>query len=263
MNNLKQFISDFDFTDPDFGDVPEGFPNSELGSLKSEDVGKFNAIKAIWELSRPKKPEARSRVWQDPRGYRFLVQWSNAVLLRILAVKWIDFVKTSKESKGIQYINCLEAQFLDCLRSVIANIEEGFVRPTTSEYLQFLGYSQASLAEGNGDIERAFQDGLLKSVQGSSLKDLGIDLKLWNDWAKNPVNNSKLQEFPLKGNKGRYRILKEIKGKDLTYEIFKELFNKTDWNLRRLVESLEKKQNQERKGYQTEQARIKGNIRGF
>ena len=36
--------------------------------------------------------------------------------------------------------------------------------------------------------------------------------------------------------------LEEIRGQDLTYEIFIELINKTDWLLRRLVLSLENKQ---------------------
>lgn len=48
-------------------------------------------------------------------------------------------------------------------------------------------------------------------------------------------------QFPLGKNKGGYRTIMEIKGKGLTYEMFIELINKTDWNLRRLVEALEKK----------------------
>lgn len=36
-----------------------------------------------------------------------------------------------------------------------------------------------------------------------------------------------------------------------------ELVNKTDWQLRRLVESLETKLNQDKKFYKVEQARIK------
>ncbi len=267
--DLKHFINDFDIDRPDWSNLPMGFPNFDYDGLDGLEVGKLNAIRMVWELSQKVKPVQRSRMWTDPKGYRFLVQWNNAVLLRILAVKWVELLKSSSNplnsSKGYQYINRLEAQFLDCLRSVIANIEEGFVRPTTQEYLNFLGYSQASLAEGNGDMERSFQDGLLRSVQGSSLKDLGIDLKEWNDWAKDPLNSSKILYFPLKENKYRYkrslatevgRNLKDIKGENITYEILKELFNKTDWNLRKLVESLEKKQNDEHKFYQVEKARV-------
>lgn len=53
-----------------------------------------------------------------------------------------------------------------------------------------------------------------------------------------------------------YPPLKIIKAEDLSYEVFLELINKTDYNLRLLVESLEKKLSQDKKGYQIEKARI-------
>jgi len=74
--------------------------------------------------------------------------------------------------------------------------------------------------------------------------------------------------------------LKEIRAGDLTYEIFLEIINKTDWNLRQLVSSLaplevrcasasadafgvllltglERKLSGEQKFYKVEQARIR------
>ena len=48
----------------------------------------------------------------------------------------------------------------------------------------------------------------------------------------------------------------------LNNETISVVTNKTDWNLRKLVESLEKKQNSEKKYYQVEKARIRGNIKG-
>ena len=38
-----------------------------------------------------------------------------------------------------------KSQVDDAARSVVRNIEEGFKRTTTGEYLQFIGYSQGSL----------------------------------------------------------------------------------------------------------------------
>ena len=207
-----------------------------------------------------------------------------------MGVKWFDWLKSSNSpltsSRGYPYINRLEGQFLDELRSIIANIEEGFARPGTASYLDFLGYSQASLKEGKGDVQRSSQDGILTSRPGSSLADLGINLKDWHEALKKTVISKKPSS-----SKGNYRRLKEIKGKklnstkllqnplesfkfnyppvdnlepsDLTYEIFVELINKTDWQLRRLVESLEIKMGSERKGYQIEQARIKGKTRYY
>ncbi len=222
------------------------------------------------ELSQAQKPRNQTREWSSSRGYRFLVQWSNAVLLRILIRKFTvtlplqsfnppaggplnssDIVQRSKDfpinSSKIplnsykHFENRLKTQLDDACRSIISNLEEGYKRPTTEEYLKFIGYSEASLEEIHGLINQSQQDGFLISKKGSSLAGLGIDLKAWNEWCKNPLNSSKLLYFPLKESKGSYRNLKEIKGTDLTYEIFIELINKTDFLLRKLVESLEHK----------------------
>jgi len=82
----------------------------------------------------------------------------------------------------------------DASRSVQRNIEEGYKRPTTKEYLDFLGFSQGSLEELKGDVRDCLRDGLM--------------------------------------------------GKKL-HDKFIELINKTDWLLRRLVKSLEKKMAEE------------------
>ena len=147
-----------------------------------------------------------------------------------------------------------------------------------------MGFSFASLKEVKGDIQRCLQDGFIKSVPGTSLSGIGIDLTDWHEALKQTVISQ-----PVKEAKGNYRNLEEIKGKnnpsskilqnpvksfkflyppvdnlqaaDLTYEIFIELINKTDWHLRKLVESLEKKLANEQKYYQVEQARIRSRIK--
>ncbi len=174
------------------------------------------------------------------------------------------------------------------MRSVVANIEEGYRRPTTSEYLTFLGYSQASLIEVKGDIQRCRQDGFLKSAPGSSIASLGIDLAHWQEALKRSVISRPAEV------RGDYRNIKEFKGAvqeresrdhdfffqnpsnsytflydpvdklragDLTYEIFIELVNKTDWHLRRLVESLEDKLNRDQKFYEVEKARLRSKLK--
>ena len=221
------------------------------------------AEKTYIELAKPEIPQQRSRVWQNPEGYRYLIQWSNTVLLRFLVRKLTDnLVKAEYRRK---------TQLDDAARSVVRNIEEGYKRSTTLEYIQFIGYSQGSLEEVKGDIRELTEDGFLASRPGSSLADLGINLGDFNR--------------ALKGNKGNYRKLKEIKGKpgespwayqhitvlysplksirpqDLTYEMFMELINKTDWLLRKLVNSLEKKLVADQKGYQIERVRIRSNLK--
>ncbi len=255
--NLKEFIEKFDFKSPDWSVLPECFPQCNLGGLSSSGVGKFISIQGLWELHTPAKPNvSRSRVWTDPTGYRYLIPWSNAALLR-----YFVRVVTSRLPKT-EYRR--KAQLDDAARSVVRNIEEGFKRATTSEYLDFIGYSQGSLEEVKGDMRELTEDGFLASRHGSSLTGIGIDLGAFHD--------------ALKGNKGSYRRLKDVKENalsgyipinvlypplkdiragDLTYEIFLEIINKTDWNLRQLVVSLERKLSSEQKFHKVEQARIR------
>src|SRR3990167_7607428 len=192
--------------------------------------------KTLRELSQEQKPQERSRISKSPNGYIFLVAWSNASLLRFLNRKFTDSLPKSEHR--------LKAQADDSCRSVVANIEEGFARQTTSEYISFLGYSRASLIEEKGDIQRSLQDGLLKSVPKPSLRDVEIGLDEWHEVLKKSVISNR--DF-----KGNYRNLEEylerVETDNLTYEIFIELINKTDWNIRKLVESLEKKMSQDKK----------------
>lgn len=229
--------------------------------------------KTYHELKTPPKPIQNSRVWKSSNGYIFLIPWSNAGLLRILIHRFTDSLPKSL----YRYKNQID----DTSRSVVANIEEGFARSTTHEYIKFLGFSQGSLKEVKGDIQRARQDGLLKSIPGAKITDLEIDYKAWHEALKSSVISQPQEMTGVVGVKGNYRSLEEFKGKnpltsfkflyppvdnlrpdDLTYEIFIELINKTDWHLRRLVESLEKKLEGDQKYYQIEQARLRGRVRG-
>lgn len=245
---LKEFIKKFSFEKPDWGNLPEGFPECDLSGLTSTEIGKFAAIRNLWELSRPQKIQARSRVWKDPKGYQYLAVWQNAALLRVLVR-----VFTKGLPKG-EYR--LKAQMDDEARSVKRNIEEGWKRPTTSEYLQFLGYSQASLEELRGDIRDCKTDGFLLSRPGSSLGDKGFNLRVVKGVAKGLVKGE-----PTEPGHPYYQPLKTLNPKALTYEMFLELINKTDWLFRKLVQSLEQKLSQEKKFYQVEQARIRSKLK--
>src|SRR3989344_8840025 len=240
--------------------------------MSQDEVVQKLIEKTYKELSQAEKPQARSRISNTPNGYIFLVVWSNANLLRIFVRKFTENLPKSEYR--------LKAQFDDNTRSVVANIEEGFARPTTMEYLNFLGYSRASLIEGKGDAQRSLQDGFLKSLPGSSLKDLEIDLSDWHEALKRSVISKpagikgdyrKLEEsrgqnilnkqIPLNSFKFLYKPVDNLKAENLTYEIFIELINKTDWHLRKLVESLEKKLAREQKFHQVEKARIRSKLR--
>lgn len=228
--------------------------------MNQQDVIKQLVDKTMKELFESDKSAQRSRMWKTPEGYKFLVQWSNLLLLRLLVKKALDDLKTRLQNQRL--FSRLEAQIMDALRSCLANLEEGWKRPTTSEYLHFLGYSQASLEEVKGDIQRMLQDGLLVPVKGSSVEALGIDLKSWNTWARDPLNSSKILYFPLRA-KGIYRKLEDVKGNEISYEMLVELVNKTDYLMRKFVVSLESKLASDQKYYQVERARIRGNTKGW
>lgn len=202
--------------------------------------------KTMQELNTSPQPEQRSRIWQDPEGYQSLGVWQNASLLRVLTRKFTLSLPLWEKR--------LKAQMDDCARSVKRNIEEGWKRPTTSEYLDFLGYSQASLEELKGDIRDCKTDGFLKSQPGSNLLDLGIDLRVFKGAVKGQERVVKGE--PTATSHPYYQPLFTLKIESLSYEIFMELINKTDYLLRTLVQSLEIKLNSDRKAYQIEQARI-------
>ena len=274
-----------------------------------DDIVQSLIDKTMRELAQPEKPLQRSRISNTSNGYIHLIAWANASLLRVFVHRFTDPLPKMHHR--------LKAQLDDAARSTVANIEEGYSRPTTSSYLDFLGYSYASLQEVKGDIQRSHQDNLLPSITGSTLARLSIDLKAWHEALKKTVISqpSKVLQNPLKPLKGNYRNLEESKGtgpenpqhvytavagpnekakglygnveesrepthlqnplhpfkflyppvdnlrvESLTYEIFIELINKTDWHLRRLVVSLEDKLARDQKYYQVEKARIRSNI---
>jgi len=230
--------------------------------------------KTFREMNEPKKPLERSRIATTTNGYIHLIAWSNAQLLRIFVRCFTSSLPKSEYR--------LKTQLDDAARSTIANIEEGFRRPTTMEYVTFLGYSQASLTEVKGDIQRSLQDGFLTSKPNFSLTSLNINLTDWHEKVKQSViskpiddkgfyrnleeskgskqiNNPPFQ-IPLKSFKFLYPPIDNLTANQLTYEIFIELINKTDWHLRRLVVSLEDKLNRDQKFYKVEKARIRSAV---
>ena len=223
--------------------------------VSSSKVAQKLIEQTLRELSQPQQPKARSRVWQDPKGCQYLAVWQNAALLRVLVRKFTITLPLDKTlNQPLEYR--LKAQLDDAARSVKRNIEEGWKRPTTSEYLQFLGYSQASLEEVKGDIRDCKTDGFLESQPESSLGDLGFNINIFKGAGKGMAKGE-----PTEISHPYCQPLERLKGTDLTYEIFMELVNKTDWLLRLLVQSLEKKLTKDQKTYQIERMRVKSNLK--
>ena len=192
----------------------------------SQSIQDILIAKTLAELDTPKKQQT-SRIWTNPEGYQMLGAWQNSALLRVLIRAFTRGLPRSEYR--------LKAQLDDAARSVKRNIEEGWKRPTTKEYLTFLGYSQASLEEVKGDIRDAKTDGFLPSRPLSTLKDtLDLDLRV--------TKGLEIKGEPTDPSHPYYLPLTTLKSSTLTYEVFMELINKTDWLLQKLVESLEFKQ---------------------
>lgn len=51
MKNLKQFIKNFNFSNPSWENLPEGFPKCDLEGLQSNEISSFLAIVTTWELA--------------------------------------------------------------------------------------------------------------------------------------------------------------------------------------------------------------------
>ena len=196
--------------------------------------------KTYSELEKSAVSRQNSRSWKDPEGYRYLIPWTNLVLLRFFIRLMTNSLPAGEYRRKIQID--------DAGRSAVRNIEEGFKRSTTKEYLEFIGFSQGSLEEVKGDIRELTEDGFLKSQPGLSLNSLGIDLKIFNRELRE--NKGKLEDgkkvFSYIPLTVLYSPLKPLKSTDLSYEIFIEIINKTDFLLQKLVVSLENKLSKEK-----------------
>lgn len=89
---------------------------------------------------------------QNPLGYRYLRTWQQANEIFELTEKFITTLPLRHPETG-QYLTDLKDQMIRSARSVVRNIEEGYVRTSTKEYISFLGFSAGSLEELIGDFK--------------------------------------------------------------------------------------------------------------
>lgn len=60
LMNIKEFVNEVDLSDPDWSKIPEWFPDCDLENLESDEIGKYNATKSMWEVSEQTGDTARS-----------------------------------------------------------------------------------------------------------------------------------------------------------------------------------------------------------
>lgn len=221
---MKKFLEDESLKREARRDLGENRRYSPSTSYPSPNPS-YRSPVSSYKLTVPKTPfrirAIETTSYQSPSGttYRFSALYRNAVILQFLIEKFTAGISPREHRRLIVHLN-------DSARSVVSNIAEGYTRPTTREYLEFLGFSKASLEEIYTDITHAKDLGLLPSKPGSSLEKIKIILK---PHSPNPFYD------PLRDYK---RKIGEIKRIDLTYEIFIELINKTSYLFKRTVEGL-------------------------
>ena len=204
-------------------------------TLREVGMGEYGKLPEVRgaPLNSPKLPfripviEKTTRQWQSPQGYKASAYWQTASLLRDLIQLFLEIIPSRQFRR--------KTQLEDAARSTVATIEEGWARPSTREYLDYLGFSQASLTEVRGDIERLHTDGYLKSGKFS------IPTPSRN-FPYPPVNS---RMNPVRYGKLRERLWeymgREIQASDLTYEVFIEFINKIDYLMKRTIFGLQAK----------------------
>jgi len=89
---------------------------------------------------------------QNPLGYRYLRTWKQSCEIFELTEKFTASFPLKNPKTG-QYLTDLKDQMIRSARSVVRNIEEGYSRTSTKEYISFLGFSLGSLEELIGDYK--------------------------------------------------------------------------------------------------------------
>lgn len=216
-----------------------GLIQDENGKIR-EATGNYEKKKIDTPLNSRKSPytpvtpfriptiEKTIRQAQSTQGYKASAHWQTAMLLHDLIVLWTPTLPYTEKRK--------REQIESAIWSVVSTIEEGWARPSTKEYLDFIGFAQASLAEVRGGTERFASKGFL-----SAGTKAGIPTPSCN-FPYPPVNSrGNLAKYGNLRGKLREYTGREIEPKDLTYEIFAEFINKVDYLLKNTVFGLQNK----------------------
>lgn len=105
---------------------------------------------------------------RNPLGYRALRTWQQANEILELTEKFIVTLPPRHPKTG-QLLKDIKDHMSRSARSLVRNIEEGYSRTSTKEYISFLGFSLGSLEELIGD---------LKYCQNLNIGDVEIRSKL-------------------------------------------------------------------------------------
>lgn len=120
----------------------------------------------------------------NPLGYRQLLTWRQANDLFELTEKFVASFPVKHPKTG-QYLTDLKDQMIRSARSVVRNIEEGYLRTSTKEYISFLGFSAGSLEELIGDFKYCQKGSIGDPIRVSKGIQMGVgEAKMLNKQIK-------------------------------------------------------------------------------
>ena len=96
---------------------------------------------------------------RNPLGYKNLRTWQQANEIFELTEKFVATLPARNPKTG-QFMSDTSDHMLRSARSGVRNIEEGYSRTTTGEYISFLGFSKGSLEELLGDFQYCIKNNL-------------------------------------------------------------------------------------------------------
>lgn len=163
---------------------------------------------------------------RNPLGYRNLLTWRQANEIFELTEKFTTTLPL-RHPKTNQYLTDLKDQMIRSARSVVRNIEEGYARTSTKEYISFLGFSAGSLEELIGDFKYC-QTGNIGGSEGRS-KGIGLcvgEAKMLNRQIKS-LEDKAYKDKTVSSNDMARRELKSRRVKEEEFdEYLKDILNK-------------------------------------
>jgi len=166
---------------------------------------------------------------RNPLGYRSLRTWQQANELFKLTEKFVATLPL-RHPETNQYLTDLKDQMVRSARSVVRNIEEGYNRTSTREYISFLGFSAGSLEELIADFKYC-QRGHLGDDKWASK---GIQMG---------VGEAKMLDAQIKSLEEKTFLEKTVSQNDMIRRSMSEQKKKEEGFDAYLVEFLKKKNN--------------------
>ena len=166
----------------------------------------------------------------NPLGYRELLTWKQANILFELTEKFCATLP-ARHPETDQYLTDLKDQMIRSARSVVRNIEEGYSRTSTKEYISFLGFSLGSLEELIGDYKYCQKGNIGDPEIRSKGIQMGVgEAKMLNNQLKSLQEKTFTEKTVSQNEMARRSIDLAKKREDDFDQRLKDILNKNNHN---------------------------------